>query len=46
MIPTMKQVMEMPTNSATFHNLRLIPYYSWSNRGQSQMTVWLPVTWK
>ena len=23
--------------------LRLIPYYAWSNRGVSQMTVWLPV---
>ena len=23
--------------------LRLIPYYAWSNRGPSEMTVWLPV---
>ena len=23
--------------------LRLIPYYAWSNRGQSQMTVWIPL---
>jgi DUF1680 family protein len=23
-------------------NIRLIPYYSWSNRGVSEMTVWLP----
>ncbi len=23
--------------------LRLIPYYAWSNRGESQMSVWLPV---
>jgi uncharacterized protein len=22
--------------------LRLIPYYAWSNRGQSQMIVWIP----
>lgn len=22
--------------------LRLIPYYAWSNRGRSQMTVWIP----
>jgi uncharacterized protein len=24
-------------------NLRLIPYYAWSNRGPSEMSVWLPV---
>lgn len=24
-------------------SLVLIPYYAWSNRGESQMTVWLPV---
>ena len=24
-------------------SLRLIPYYAWSNRGESQMTVWVPV---
>lgn len=29
------------TISTTF-----IPYYAWSNRGQSDMTVWLPVFWK
>ncbi|WP_168205240.1 aceric acid hydrolase [Bythopirellula goksoeyrii] len=23
--------------------LRLIPYYAWANRGQSEMSVWLPV---
>jgi hypothetical protein len=23
--------------------LKLIPYYAWSNRGPSQMTVWLPL---
>jgi len=23
--------------------LRLIPYYAWSNRGQSEMTVWIPL---
>jgi DUF1680 family protein len=22
--------------------IRLIPYYAWSNRGVSEMTVWLP----
>jgi DUF1680 family protein len=24
-------------------NLRLIPYFAWSNRGASEMSVWLPV---
>ena len=23
--------------------LKLIPYYAWANRGQSEMTIWLPV---
>jgi hypothetical protein len=23
--------------------LRLIPYYAWSNRGQGDMTVWVPL---
>jgi DUF1680 family protein len=23
--------------------LQLIPYYAWANRGESQMTVWLPL---
>jgi hypothetical protein len=23
--------------------LRLVPYYAWSNRGQSEMSVWLPL---
>ena len=23
-----------------------VPYYSWSNRGQSEMTVWMPLVWK
>jgi len=24
--------------------IRLIPYYAWSNRGKSEMTVWMPLT--
>jgi DUF1680 family protein len=24
-------------------NLKLIPYYSWNNRGLAEMTVWLPL---
>lgn len=25
-------------------NLRLIPYFAWDNRGQSEMTVWMPLS--
>ncbi|NKB71197.1 MAG: glycoside hydrolase family 127 protein [Candidatus Latescibacteria bacterium] len=25
---------------------QFVPYYSWCNRGQSEMTVWLPVMWQ
>jgi len=28
----------------TTENIKLIPYYSWGNRGPNQMKVWLPVT--
>ena len=24
----------------------LVPYYAWSNRGQSEMTVWMPIVWQ
>ncbi|MHA2392855.1 MAG: hypothetical protein ACXAEX_12985 [Promethearchaeota archaeon] len=24
------------------HKFIAIPYYAWSNRGKSQMTVWIP----
>lgn len=27
-------------------NIKLIPYHTWSNRGKSDMSVWLPLTWK
>ena len=23
-----------------------VPYYAWSNRRQSEMTVWLPIVWE
>ncbi len=26
--------------------LQFIPYYAWSNRGEGEMTVWLPVIWE
>ena len=25
---------------------QFVPYYAWSNRGTSEMTVWFPVVWK
>ncbi|EMI40447.1 glycoside hydrolase family 127 protein [Rhodopirellula sp. SWK7] len=27
-------------------SVRFVPYYAWSNRGNAEMTVWLPVVWK
>ena len=29
-----------------FTKTQLIPYFSWSNRGISEMTVWMPVDWE
>jgi DUF1680 family protein len=25
---------------------QFVPYYAWSNRGEAEMTVWLPIVWK
>ena len=36
----------LPAGKPAAIPLRLIPCYAWSNRGPSQMTVWLPVLWK
>jgi DUF1680 family protein len=32
----------------TWHRVKttFVPYYAWSNRGQSEMTVWLPIVWE
>jgi DUF1680 family protein len=27
-------------------NVQFVPYYAWSNRGESEMTVWLPIVWE
>ncbi|WP_282124410.1 glycoside hydrolase family 127 protein [Algibacter mikhailovii] len=27
-------------------DVQLVPYFAWSNRGQAEMTVWLPVLWE
>jgi DUF1680 family protein len=36
----------LPADKPTAIPLRLIPYYAWCNRGQSEMTVWLPIAWE
>ncbi len=28
------------------YHLQLVPYFSWANRGKSEMTVWMPIMWK
>jgi len=33
----------VPDGSPERIPLRLIPYYAWSNRGSSDMTVWIPL---
>ncbi|WP_409994910.1 hypothetical protein [Chitinophaga pinensis] len=30
-------------NDSRPHTITLIPYYAWANRGQSDMSVWLPI---
>jgi uncharacterized protein len=25
--------------------IKMIPYYAWANRGNSEMTVWMPLVW-
>ena len=27
-------------------NIQLVPYFAWANRGQAEMTVWMPVVWE
>ena len=26
--------------------VQFVPYFAWSNRGESEMTVWLPIVWQ
>ena len=33
----------LPKGELRPFRLTLIPYYAWNNRGQTEMTVWLPV---
>lgn len=28
------------------YNTQFVPYYTWANRGKSEMTVWMPVVWQ
>lgn len=39
----MYQTVENPSFEA--HKTQLVPYYTWSNRGQAEMTVFIPVIW-
>ncbi|MGQ1910854.1 glycoside hydrolase family 127 protein [Marinifilum sp. RC60d5] len=41
---TMYKTVQKP--EFTKFKTQLIPYYAWSNRGQSEMTVFLPIIWK
>jgi uncharacterized protein len=34
---------EVSTDSPKPVDIRLIPYYAWGNRGDSEMTVWMPI---
>ncbi len=33
----------LPANEPDRLDIRLIPYYAWANRGDSEMTVWMPL---
>lgn len=39
----MYQVVTKPVMQS--YNTQLVPYFAWSNRGQAEMTVFLPVVW-
>ncbi len=36
-----KEVSKQPASTV---NIKLIPYYTWGNRGHAEMSVWLPVS--
>lgn len=43
--PSWSKKLYQPVSSTTQPvPIRLIPYYAWANRGQSDMTIWLPVS--
>ncbi len=33
----------LPTGTMKHISVRLIPYFAWSNRGPSEMAVWMPL---
>ena len=37
---------ELTKPEFTPHRAQFIPYYTWSNRGEAEMTVFMPVIWK
>ena len=42
------ELMYSEISKPTWENTRiqLVPYFSWANRGASEMTVWLPIVWE
>jgi uncharacterized protein len=42
-----KEGMYRPLTKPAWETVKttFVPYYAWSNRGQSEMTVWLPIVW-
>jgi DUF1680 family protein len=36
---------ELTDNKWDTYNVQFVPYYSWANRGKSEMTVWMPIVW-
>jgi DUF1680 family protein len=34
---------EVKPSEPTSHDIKLIPYFAWANRGRSEMTVWIPL---
>jgi DUF1680 family protein len=36
---------EVSDSSLQDIDIRLVPYYAWGNRGEYEMTVWMPMTW-
>ncbi|HWR11724.1 MAG TPA: glycoside hydrolase family 127 protein [Rectinemataceae bacterium] len=36
---------ELPSRAPEDLPLKLVPYFAWDNRGEGEMTVWLPLRW-
>lgn len=37
---------EMNNLNFETYNAQFVPYFAWANRGQSEMTVWMPIIWE